>query len=135
MPYFGQISLVISLAGIALLVGGWHLLRLLLVPIAFSFFMIPLPYFLTVLLSARMQLWSSELGVAVIRLFSIPVFLEGNVIDLGVYKLGVVEACSGLRYLFPFLSLGFLAAYSVDLRFWQKAVIFEKTRGRETTDP
>ena len=37
----------------------------------------------------------------------IPVYLEGNVIDLGVYKLQVVEACSGLRYLYPLMSLGF----------------------------
>jgi hypothetical protein len=32
------------------------------------------------------------------------------VIDLGTYKLQVVEACSGLRYLFPLVSLSFMAA-------------------------
>ena len=32
--------------------------------------------------------------MAVIRLFGISVFLEGNVIDLGSYKLQVVEACA-----------------------------------------
>ena len=39
--------------------------------------------------------------MALIRLFGISVYLEGNVIDLGTYKLQVVDACSGLRYLFP----------------------------------
>jgi exosortase D (VPLPA-CTERM-specific) len=33
------------------------------------------------------------------------------VIDLGTYKLQVVEACSGLRYLYPLMSVGFLMAY------------------------
>jgi hypothetical protein len=33
------------------------------------------------------------------------------VIDLGGYKLQVAEACSGLRYLFPLMTIGFLMAY------------------------
>ncbi|TCV79110.1 VPLPA-CTERM-specific exosortase XrtD [Sulfurirhabdus autotrophica] len=51
-------------------------------------------------------------------------FLEGNVIDLGTFKLQVVEACSGLRYLFPLLTLGFIAAYFFKGSFWKRAVIF-----------
>lgn len=73
--------------------------------------MIPLPNFLYNNLSSQLQLISSQLGVFVIRLFDISVFLQGNVIDLGVFKLQVVEACSGLRYLFPLTSFGFLCAY------------------------
>src|SRR5262249_54860591 len=49
------------------------------------------------------------------------------VIDLGVYKLQVVEACSGLRYLYPLMSLGFLAAYLFQAPFWQRAVVFLST--------
>jgi len=67
---------------------------------------------------------SSEIGVAVIRLFDISVFLEGNVIDLGSYKLQVVEACSGLRYLFPLMSFAFICAYIFKGKFWMRAVIF-----------
>ena len=37
-------------------------------------------------------------------------FLEGNVIDLGVYKPQVAEACSGLRYLFPIMSFSYVFA-------------------------
>ena len=57
-------------------------------------------------LSQKLQLISPQLGVWVIRLLGISVYLEGNVIDLGTYKLQVVEACSGLRYLFPLMTLG-----------------------------
>jgi len=120
---FQQVGLVTSLFGISMIVGGWKLTRLLAVPITFLLFMIPLPPFLTTMLSWRMQLIASELGVSFIRMFDVPVFLDGNIIDLGVYKLGVVEACSGLRYLFPFLSLGFLAAYTVDLSFWKRVIV------------
>ena len=57
-------------------------------------------------------------------MFGISVYLEGNVIDLGSYKLQVVEACSGLRYLFPLVSLSFIAAYIYHGAFWKKAIIF-----------
>jgi uncharacterized membrane protein HdeD (DUF308 family) len=70
-----------------------------------------------------LQLISSELGTLFIRSLQIPVYLEGNVIDLGVYKLQVVEACSGLRYLYPLMSLGFLAAYFFHAPFWQRAFV------------
>jgi exosortase D (VPLPA-CTERM-specific) len=90
-------------------------------------FAIPLPYFIDAMLSFQLQLISSQLGTDFIRLMQIPVYLEGNVIDLGVYKLQVVEACSGLRYLYPLLSLGFLAAYLFQAPFWQRAVVFLST--------
>ncbi len=76
------------------------------------------------MLSLRLQLISSELGVFFIGLFDIPVYLDGNVIDLGYYKLAVVEACSGLRYLYPLLCLSFLAAYLFHAAIWQRAIVF-----------
>jgi hypothetical protein len=71
-------------------------------------------------LSAYLQLISSSLGVSFIRFCDISVFLEGNVIDLGTYKLQVVEACSGLRYLFPLASFGFLCAYFFHGKWWMR---------------
>jgi exosortase len=63
----------------------------------------------------------------VIRLFGISVYLEGNVIDLGSYKLQVVEACSGLRYLFPLLTLGFIVASLLPMRLWLRALLVAST--------
>ena len=40
------------------------------------------------------------------------------------HKLQVVDACSGLRYLFPLASLSFLCAYLFKGSFWQKTLIF-----------
>jgi len=106
-----QYGFLLSLLGIVLAFTGWKAFKLLIAPLAVLLFMIPLPNFLYQGLSAELQLISSQIGVAVIRLFGVSVYLEGNVIDLGTYKLQVVEACSGLRYLFPLTSLAFIAAY------------------------
>lgn len=122
-----QYGFVIALYGVVMAWVGWAGLRLIWVPLLYLLFMVPLPAFLYFNLSADMQLVSSSLGVWFIRLFGIPVFLEGNVIDLGVYKLQVVEACSGLRYLFPLMSFGFLVAYLYQGPFWHKALVFLST--------
>ncbi len=122
-----QYALIIVLLGLALAIMGWPAIKPVIVPILLLVFAIPLPYFLEASLSANLQLLSSKLGVSFIRWCQIPVFLEGNVIDLGIYKLQVVEACSGLRYLFPLLSLGFICAYLYEAAFWKRVTLVLST--------
>ena len=122
-----QYSFLVSLFGLVLAWLGWQGLKVIWVPLLFLVFMIPLPNFIFQGLSAQLQLISSEIGVWVIRLFGISVYLEGNVIDLGSYKLQVVEACSGLRYLFPLMTLGFMMAYIYRAPFWKRVVLFLST--------
>ncbi len=103
---------------------GWKAFKIIFIPLFFLAFMIPLPSFFLQEISQILQLVSSQIGVWVIRLFDISVYLEGNVIDLGVYKLQVVEACSGLRYLFPLMALSFMMAYFYQDKLWKRAIIF-----------
>jgi len=81
-----QVGFVVTLAGIVLAFGGYSLLRATLIPIVFLLFAIPLPYFVDSVLTLQLQLISSKLGVFVIRLLQIPVYLDGNIIDLGTSK-------------------------------------------------
>lgn len=121
-----QYSFVLLLIGLSLVSIG-RATKYTFAPILLLLFAIPLPYFIEVVLTAKLQLISSSLGVSFIRLFDIPVYLEGNVIDLGVFKLQVVEACSGLRYLFPLMSLGFIVAYFYQAAFWKRSLVFLAT--------
>lgn len=122
-----QHGFVICLIGVSLCAIGWRGTRLIALPLGLLFFMVPLPQFLLRELSHSLQLLSSQLGVELIRLFGISVFLEGNVIDLGSYKLQVVEACNGLRYMFPLLVLGILSAYFFRGEWWKRAAIVVST--------
>lgn len=122
-----QYGFLMTILGIAMSLVGFRGLKLIWAPLLYLVFMVPLPSFLYASLSAELQLVSSELGVAFVRWFNIPVFLEGNVIDLGIYKLQVVEACSGLRYLFPLMSFGYLSAYLYRGPVWHRLVLFLST--------
>ena len=124
---FGQYGFIVALVGLSVGFIGWRGTRMIAGPLGILLFMIPLPQFALRELSQQLQLLSSELGVGLIRLFGISVFLEGNVIDLGSYKLQVVEACSGLRYLFPLMVLGFLAAYFFQGALWKRGLIVLST--------
>lgn len=118
-----QYGAILSIISVFYLFLGHNAMRVIGVPLLLLLLIIPLPVFLFNTLSGFLQLISSELGVWFIRLFDISVYLEGNVIDLGVYKLQVVEACSGLNYLFPLFSLTVIAAFVYKAVLWKKIVI------------
>jgi len=119
-----QYSAVIALYGLVLSWLGGAAFRRIWVPMLLILFMIPFPEFALQNLSAHLQLISSAIGVWVIRQFGISVFLEGNVIDLGVFQLQVAEACDGLRYLFPLMTLGFIMAYFFKASLWKRVLLF-----------
>lgn len=119
-----EYSLPITLVGLVVTFLGVRATAVIWAGLFYLFFMIPLPNMVIYNLSGSFQLWSSEIGTAILRLMGVSVYLEGNVIDLGTYKLQVVEACSGLRYLFPLTSFAFFCAYIFRGPVWQKVVIF-----------
>lgn len=122
-----QYAFVLALWALVYAAGGSRGIRLMWVPLVYLVFMVPLPDFLTQKLTASLQLLSSQIGVAVIRAAGVSVYLTGNVIDLGAYQLQVAEACSGMRYLFPLLSFGFLCAVLFRGRWWQRAILLIST--------
>ena len=124
IPDIVTYALIIWTGGVVLTGFGWDRGKKHQLPVLHLIFMLPLPQFVYWKLTIVLQLISSELGVWFIQLAGVPVFLEGNVIDLGVYKLQVAEACSGLRYLFPILSFSYLFAILYRGPFWHKAVMF-----------
>src|SRR5208282_4809295 len=119
-----EYAYLVTLFGLVLAFTGTAAFRWLFMPLFILVFMIPLPQFLLANLSTKLQLLSSEIGVYFMRLCGVSVFQEGNVIDLGGYKLQVAEACSGLRYLFPLMTLGFLMAYFYKGALWKRIVLF-----------
>lgn len=116
-------AFIIWTGGIVLTVFGWDRGRRHQLPVLHLVFMLPLPQFLYWKLTIVLQGISSEIGVWMVQMAGIPVFLEGNIIDLSVYKLQVPEACSGLRYLFPILSFSYLFVILYRGPMWHKAVL------------
>jgi exosortase D (VPLPA-CTERM-specific) len=123
IPDIVAYGVIIWVGGVVLTVFGWDRGKQHQLPVLHLIFMLPLPNFLYWQMTTFLQGVSSELGVWFIRLADIPVFLEGNIIDLGELQLQVAEACSGLQYLFPILSFSYLFAILYRGPLWHKAVL------------
>lgn len=116
-------AMIVWVGGMLLISFGWQTGKHFWPPVLHLVFMLPLPGMVYYEVSTFLQLVSSELGVWLLRVAGVPVFLDGNIIDLGVLKLQVAEACSGLRYLFPILSFSYIFAFLYQGPTWHKAVL------------
>ena len=119
-----HLSFWLMLCGLAVALLGWKGVKSISFPLFFLLTMIPLPQFFLQSLSAKLQLFSSWLGVECLRLVGVLAFRDGNVIDLGPIQLQVVEACSGLRALFPLMTLALICAYFLKGPLWKRLVLF-----------
>ncbi len=116
-------AIIFWTGGLVLIYFGWDRGKTHWAPVLHLVFMLPLPQMLYWQMSIFLQGVSSVIGVWIVDMAGIPVFLDGNIIDLGVYKLQVAEACSGLRYLFPILSFSYLFAILYRGPMWHKAAL------------
>lgn len=120
---FAAYAIILWMGGMILLSFGWRDGKQFWPPVLHLIYMLPLPAVLYYGLSTYLQGVSSELGVWMLRVIDVPVYRDGNIIDLGVYKLHVAEACSGLRYLFPILSFSYIFAVLYRGPMWHKAIL------------
>jgi EpsI family protein len=111
------------LVGLLLLHLGWGKFKVIWFPIAFIMAMFPPPNFFHFNLTLQLKLLSSKLGVVLLQWYGMSAFREGNIIDLGFTQLQVVDACSGLRYLYPLIIMGILLAYFWKAAWWKRVVL------------
>ncbi|MBN2291386.1 MAG: exosortase/archaeosortase family protein [Pirellulales bacterium] len=104
-------SMIPLLTGIVLFVAGWPAIRWSWSAIAFIVFMIPLPSFIEGTLGQELQKIGTNVSVFTLQTLGMPAIAEGNVIVLTNAKLGVVEACSGIRMLMLFFAACVGAAF------------------------
>ena len=121
--YLQRSSLIVVLAGLALLLRGREFLRAVAFPIVFLFFMIPLPAIVVNMVAFPLQLFAAHTATFCLYNFGIPVLQEGNVIILAGTTLEVAEACSGIRSLQALLALGTVYAYFSQHVMWKRWVL------------
>ena len=121
--YIESLALLPTLAGLAVLGGGWAMLRWALPSIAFLIFMIPLPGFVSDALAQPLQHVATSSSTYLLQLAGIPATAEGHVIVLTDGKIGVAEACSGLRMLMLFVAVATAVALLVKRPTWERALL------------
>lgn len=121
--WFDAISLLPVIAGLALLLGGWPLIKWSWPAIAFLFFMVPLPYKAEVAMQQPLRRIGTEASVYVMQTCGLPALAEGNKIVLDETEIGVAEACSGLRMLMIFFALTTAVAMISKRPLWERLLV------------
>jgi exosortase D (VPLPA-CTERM-specific) len=120
-------AIPLIILSITLFCFGKEIFKALAFPLSLLIFMIPLPTLFGTKIGVHLKLASTKLGELILRIFGVSVFVEGNVIDLGISQLQVVDACSGLRYILPLLALGVVFAYFFEKVRWKQVILVIST--------
>ena len=114
-----QLALVAMLVLSFWVVMGSRLCKMLMFPLAFLFFAVPMG---EGLVPAMME-YTATITVTLVKLTGIPVYRDGLFISLPSGNWSVVEACSGVRYLISSITLGCLFAY-INYVSYKKRLVF-----------
>lgn len=106
-------SLVVVLAGMVLFFFGRRVFLVLLLPISYLFFMVPLPYIVYDAIAFPLKLFVTKVSVAFLKLIGVVVLREGNIIMFPATTLEVADACSGIRSLLSLLALAVAYAFFI----------------------
>jgi len=117
------IALLISVAALVLCVGGGKLLRGVAPAIVFLLFMIPLPYELERNVGAPLKMIATQSSTFLLQTLGLPAIAEGNLILIDEVRLGVVDACSGLKMLITFTAFGVGAILMLNRTRFEKFMV------------
>jgi exosortase len=112
-----------------LFLGGWGVVRLVWFPIAFLIFAVPIPEHIYVDMTMPLRKIASEIGgyVLPVILPGLHAEVQGVVIEYSYNGtpgvLNVEQACSGMRLMMAFVTLGVAMAYLGDRPLWQRLVM------------
>ncbi|HJZ59198.1 MAG TPA: exosortase/archaeosortase family protein [Gemmataceae bacterium] len=116
-------SLVINLCGLALLLGGWPMLRWLWPVLAFLVFMFPLPYRVEYALSGPLQRVAAIGSGFVLQTIGYATYREGVILHVRDHTLEVANACNGLSMLLTFVTLSVAMALVVNRPWLDRGLI------------
>lgn len=116
-------SILVWLAGIVWLVGGWRLFRWCLPSLAFLLFMIPLPYRVERWLALPLQKVATQCSCWVLQTLGQPAISEGHQILNGDKQLDIAAACSGLRIFVAIVALAYAVAFVCERQWWERLLI------------
>jgi exosortase len=110
--FLTRISLLIVISGAMWFLAGWQAVRTMTAPIVFLAVAIPLPSLVVGAVTLPLQFTASRVAEVSLATMGVPVFRDGNVLELPSTALEVAEACSGLRSMISLAAIAVLLAWT-----------------------
>jgi exosortase len=125
--FLQRLSLLMLVAGMVVFFLGWRHLWATIFGFVLVALAIPLPQIIFNQIALPLQLLASQVAEVFLNLAGVPVFRDGNVLQLARQTLNVTEACSGVRSLISLFSLGLMGAYFVPMKTWAQLLFVGST--------
>jgi len=109
--FIARVSFVIVAGGLVWLLAGARAAAEAFAPLVFLLIAIPLPELIVTTLTSSLQTVAARTAETTLFAAGIPVYRDGNVLELPTSTLQIVEACSGLRSVVSLASVGVLIAW------------------------
>src|SRR6185436_5927439 len=103
---------VIVAGGLVWLLAGTQAATAAFAPLVFLLIAIPLPELIVTTLTSSLQTVAARTAETTLFMAGIPVYRDGNILELPSSTLQIVEACSGLRSVVSLASVGVLLAWA-----------------------
>ena len=117
------LALLASLVALTLLAGGRALAVAAAPAVGFLIFMVPLPYEMERNVGGPLKVVATQASTYLLQTIGLPAVAEGNLILIDEVKLGVVDACSGLKMLMTFAAFAVGAVLLLDRTRFEKLLI------------
>jgi exosortase len=121
--FLQRMMIVLSLNGLVIYLFGKETYRLLIFPLLFLFFMVPIPDSVVNLVSFPLQTYATIISSKIIQCCGIPVYREGNMLYFTQTQLEVAEACSGIHSISALLMLSMIFMHQSKNSLTLKAII------------
>jgi exosortase len=120
--YFAaSVAMILIIAGLVWYLLGTAALRRFAFPIGFLLFMVPLPFVEP--LSVPLAQLTGVVSAAIVRLFGVPIVVNGAQITLPRAELVVGAQCSGLRSIVTLMTLVALVIFLLEGAWWKKLLL------------
>ncbi len=119
--FVASLAMIVIIAGMVWYLLGTAALRRFAFPIGFLLFMVPLPFVEP--LSVPLAQLTGAVSAAIVRLFGVPITVNGAQISLPKTELVVGAQCSGLRSIVTLMTLVALLIFLVEGAWWKKLLL------------
>jgi exosortase len=116
-PFVRQVSFIVTIIGLIYLLLGKEMLRGLLFPVGYLFFMIPLPYIVMNSIAIRLRLIDATVTYKVLHSLGMPIFQDGATLELPNISLSVADLCTGILSVVAIITLSVFYAYMTQRHF------------------
>jgi exosortase len=124
---FARIAFILIFISLIVFNLGLDVFKRTYFPLFFLFFMIPIPETLYTMVAFPLQIFASKVSANIVYSIGIPVVREGNVLHMTNCSLEVAEACSGIRSLFSYVTIGVFFIHLSKASIIKKIILLSST--------